>query len=126
MRAIIGVPMQHPPHLKKQRERLMYAIIDNKGKQYKVTTGQQVDVDLMDAPEGELIEFDRILMVGGDDGPRVGTPQLPGARVLAEVIRHVKGPKLTMMRLQATGNRQAKVGHRQKYTRVIIREIHPD
>ncbi len=104
----------------------MYAIIDNKGKQYKVTTGQQVDVDLMDTPEGELIEFDRILMVGGDDGPRVGTPQLPGARVLAEVIRHVKGPKLTMMRLQAKGNRQAKVGHRQKYTRVIIREIHPE
>jgi large subunit ribosomal protein L21 len=104
----------------------MYAIIDNKGKQYKVTTGQQVDVDLLDTPEGELIEFDRILMVGGDDGTRVGTPQLPGARVLAEVVGQVKGPKLTMMRLQATGNRQAKVGHRQKYTRVIIREIHPE
>ena len=110
----------------KHSERLMYAIIDNHGKQYKVTMGQQVDVDLMDAPEGELIEFDRILMVGGDGATRIGTPQLQGARVLAEVIRTVKGPKLTMMRLQATGNRQAKVGHRQKYTRVIIREIHPE
>ena len=104
----------------------MYAVIDNHGKQYKVQTGDQVQVDLMDADEGELVQFDRVLMVGGDGEARIGTPQLEGARVLAEVMRHEKGRKLTMMRLQAVGNKQAKMGHRQKYTRVIIREIHPE
>jgi large subunit ribosomal protein L21 len=83
----------------------MYAVIDHKGKQYKVRTGEEVLVDLMRAGEGELVQFDR---------------------VLAEVLRHEKGPKLTMMRHQATKNRQAKMGHRQQYTRVLIREIHPD
>ncbi|MHC5034006.1 MAG: 50S ribosomal protein L21 [Planctomycetota bacterium] len=104
----------------------MYAVIDNHGKQYKVEPGDQIQVDLMDCEEGELVEFERVLMVGGEGKPRIGAPQLLGARVLAEVIRHEKGPKLTMMRFQAKANRQAKKGHRQKYTRVLIREIHPE
>jgi large subunit ribosomal protein L21 len=106
----------------------MYAIIDNKGKQYKVSTGDEVRIDLVKADEGELIQFDRVLMIGDDedDGLRVGTPDVPGARVLAEILRHEKGPKLTMQRFQPKKNRQAKKGHRQRYTRVLIREIHPE
>ena len=104
----------------------MYAVIDNNGKQYKVEAGDEVRMDLLKAAEGELVEFDRVLMVGGEGEPRIGAPRLQGARVLAEVVRHEKGPKLTMMRFQATKNRQAKKGHRQKYTRVLIREIHPE
>ena len=68
----------------------MYAIVDNKGKQYKVATGDEIQVDLIDVEEGELVQFDRVLMVGGDEGLRVGTPELPGARVLAEILRHEK------------------------------------
>jgi large subunit ribosomal protein L21 len=104
----------------------MYAVIDNNGKQYKVRTGEEVQVDLLNAEEGQLVEFDRVLMVGGEGEPKIGAPQVDGARVLAEVLRHEKGPKLTMMRFQARKNRQAKKGHRQQYTRVIIREIHPE
>ena len=104
----------------------MYAVIDNRGKQYKVCTGEEVQLDLLDAKEGELVQFDRVLVVGGNGPTVIGTPEVPGARVLAEVVRHEKGPKLTMMRLHAVGNKQAKKGHRQKYTRVVIREIHPE
>jgi len=104
----------------------MYAIIDNNGKQHKVRTGEEVQVDLMDAQEGELVQFDRVLLVGDTDPVRIGTPRVPGARVLAEVIRHEKGPKLTMMRMHPTKGKQAKKGHRQRYTRVLIREIHPE
>jgi large subunit ribosomal protein L21 len=103
----------------------MYAVIDHKGKQYKVETGDEVQMDLMDLDEGEMFQFDRVLLIGGDETV-IGTPQVEGARVLAEVLCHEKGPKLTMLRHQATKNRQAKMGHRQKYTRVKIREIHPD
>jgi large subunit ribosomal protein L21 len=104
----------------------MYAVIDDKGKQYKVETGEEVRVDLVTAKEGELIQFDRVLLIGDGDQVRVGAPLLPGARVLAEVVRHEKGPKVAMMRFQARENRQAKRGHRQKYSRLIIREIHPE
>ena len=103
----------------------MYAVIDNHGKQYRVETGEQLRVDLIQVAEGELVQFDRVLLVNDGKEVRVGSPQVPGARVLAEVICHEKGPKLTMMKHQATYNRQAKMGHRQKYTRVLIREIHP-
>jgi large subunit ribosomal protein L21 len=104
----------------------MYAVIDNHGKQYRVQTGDEIRVDLMKAEVGDLVEFDRVLMVGGDGGPRIGTPRLGSARVLAEVISHEKGPKLTIMRLKPTLNIQAKMGHRQKYTRILVREIHPE
>ena len=104
----------------------MYAIIDNKGKQYKVQAGEELLLDLLDVPEGELVQFDRVLMIGGEDGkePRVGRPRLEGARVLGEVIRHEKGPKLTMLHYYR-GPRSTKQGHRQRYRRVVIREIHP-
>ncbi len=104
----------------------MYAVIDNQGKQYKVQAGDEVLLDLMDAAAGELVELGCVLAVGGDGEFRVGRPHLPGARVLAEVLGHEKGPKLRMMRHQPTKGRQAKVGHRQKHTRVVVREIHAD
>jgi large subunit ribosomal protein L21 len=104
----------------------MYAVIDNHGKQYRVEVGEQVQLDLLNADEGELVQFERVLLIGGDGQTHVGTPQVEGARVLAEVVRHEKGPKLTMMRFQPTENSQAKKGHRQKHTRVLIREIHPE
>ena len=103
----------------------MYAVIDDKGKQYRVGVGDELVVDLMKVPEGDLVEFDRVLMVGGEQGrgPRVGRPVLAGARVLAEVVRHEKGPKLRILRYH--GPHQTKKGHRQRCTRVIVREIHP-
>lgn len=106
----------------------MYAFIDYGGKQYRVQVGDRVQLDLMEANDGELVEFDRVLMVGGEEErePRIGTPRLPGARVLAEVIGQEKGPKLTMLRYWSKKKNRRKMGHRQRYTAVVIREIHPE
>jgi len=105
----------------------MYAIIDDKGKQYRAEVGDELVVDLMEANEGELVELGRVLMIAGDaEGYRIGAPTVEGARVLAEVKRHEKGPKLTFLRHKATKNRQAKMGHRQRCTRVVVREIRPE
>jgi len=103
----------------------MYAVIDDKGKQYKVSEGQDLLVDLMPAAAGEVVEFDNVLLVGGQEGeaPRIGHPQVDGAKVLAEVVRHEKGVKVITLRYQ--GPHQTKKGHRQKYTRLIVREIRP-
>jgi len=101
----------------------MYAIVDNKGKQYKVTAGEQVLVDLMDAEEGDKVEFDRVLLLGDLEGgePRVGRPVVEGALVTGRVVGHEKGPKLRM----AKGHKGKWVqkGHRQRYTRVEIKDI---
>jgi large subunit ribosomal protein L21 len=104
----------------------MYAVIDDKGKQYKVELGEVLQVDLAGAEPGEWIEFERVLMVGGEDGqePRIGRPLVEGALVRAEVIKHDKGRKVITLRYK--GPHQTKKGHREKYTRVIIREIRPE
>ena len=118
-----------PMILNLSKDPVMYAIIDDKGKQYKVSVGEEVVVDLMKAQVGEYVEFDRVLMVGGegDETPRMGRPQVEGERVLAEVLRHEKGPKVTMMRYNPTSKPSSvKKGHRQKYTRAVIREVLPE
>lgn len=105
----------------------MYAIIDDKGKQYKVEVGQRMEVDLKSAQAGEMVEFDRVLLVGGTDEPaKIGRPALFNARVVAEVVGEIKGPKVISMRFRKRKDSQRKKGHRQRYTEVIVREIHPE
>ena len=100
----------------------MYAIIDDKGKQYKVAPGDKVLVDLMDAEEGAQIEFDRVLLLGDLKGElRVGQPTVEGARVSAQVIGHEKGRKLVTVKYRKGLGK--KTGHRQRYTRVAIKDI---
>lgn len=103
----------------------MYAVIDIKGQQHKVNPGEEILIDRMDATEGEFIEFDRVLMVGDiEDGePMIGQPALEGARVLAEVVSHERGPKVETIRFN--GPSETKIGHRQDYTRIRVREINP-
>lgn len=104
----------------------MYAVVNERGKQYRVAEGEEVLIDSLNVSEGELIEFDNVLMVGGCEGaePMIGRPRLGGARVLAEVLRHERGPKIHTVRFK--GPSQTTIGHRQDYTRVRIKEIHPD
>jgi len=102
---------------------IMYAIVEAKGKQYKVEPGQEVVVDLMKAEPGEKVELDQVLLVGGlkKGELRVGTPTVEGARVVAEVMRHEKGPKLLMVKYRDGLGK--KKGHRQRYTRLVVKDI---
>ncbi len=104
----------------------MYAVINDKGNQLKVSKGQEVLIDRIKAPAGELVEFSSVLMVGGceENDPRIGCPEVAGARVLAQVLRHERGPKVHTVRFK--GPSQTTIGHRQNYTRIKITEIHPD
>ncbi|MFW6279480.1 MAG: 50S ribosomal protein L21 [Planctomycetota bacterium] len=100
----------------------MYAVVDNKGQQYRVELGEEVLMDRMDVQEGEKLEFNRVLLVSGEDvEPRVGQPTVDNAHVSGEVVAHEKGPKLTSVRYK--GPSQTKMGHRQDYTRVRITDI---
>lgn len=101
----------------------MYAIIDDKGRQYTVRKGDLVDVDLKGAPEQQSITFDRVLMVRGDGGVKVGTPTVAGAKVVATVVGEVKGKKLIIRKYRRRKNYRRKQGHRQHFTRVRIESI---
>lgn len=100
----------------------MYAIIRDRGMQYRVEKGQKVTVSLMDAEPGSQIELDEVLFIGGDQ-THVGTPLVEGARVRAEVLRNYKGEKIIVFKYRNKKRYRRRTGHRQEYTELKIAEI---
>ncbi|MCC6322313.1 MAG: 50S ribosomal protein L21 [Phycisphaerales bacterium] len=107
----------------------MYAIIEESGGQRKVESGDVILVDLLDAGSaapGKKVNFDKVLLVGGQDGAavKIGQPYVSGASVAAEVVEGVvQGEKLRIQYFQAKKNSRRRTGHRQRYTRVKITSI---
>lgn len=102
----------------------MYAVVETGSKQYRVQVGQTLDVELLTAEAGGEVEFDRVLMVGGEGADlRIGTPTVEGARVVATVTEHHKGDKVIVFKMKAKKRYRRKRGHRQPLTRVQIKEI---
>ena len=101
----------------------MFAVLKTGGKQYKVQAGDILRIEKLAADAGETIQFDEILMLGGDT-PVVGAPLVDGAAVKAEVIDQIKGEKLIhfVKRRRKHSSKRTK-GHRQKLTLIKITEI---
>ena len=102
----------------------MYAIIAADGRQYKVHTGDSIQVDLReDANVGDAITFDKVLLVSGEAGVQVGKPSVAGASVAAEVTDQEMGDKVYIQKMRRRKNFRKRTGHRQRYTRVKIGAI---
>lgn len=102
----------------------MYAIIATDGRQYKVAEGQEIQVDLRDeVKEGDKVTFDRVLLVSGGDGVKVGQPVVAGATVTAEVLGQELGDKVYIQKIRRRKNFRRRTGHRQVFTRVRIETI---
>lgn len=102
----------------------MYAVVESGSKQYRVTVGQQIDVELLPVEAGSDIELERVLLVGGDGAEtRVGAPVVSGAKVLASVTEHHRGEKLIIFKMKAKKRYRRKAGHRQELTRLTITDI---
>jgi large subunit ribosomal protein L21 len=100
----------------------VYAIVETGGKQYKVSAGQVLDVELLPQQTGEQVEIDKVLMVVDGDKVTVGTPTVDGAAVKATVTDRIKGEKVRIFKY--TGKRyRRRLGHRQHYTRLHIDQI---
>lgn len=101
----------------------MFAVLKTGGKQYKVHAGDVLRVEKLAADAGEKIQFNEILMLGGD-APVVGAPLVDGAAVQAEVVEQIKGEKLIhfVKRRRKHSSKRTK-GHRQKLTLVRITDI---
>ena len=100
-----------------------YAIIETGGKQYRVAVGDRLSIEKLSVEPGSGITFDRVLMVGGDGSPRVGTPVVAGATVQAEVEQQFRGPKIVVFKYKPKKRYRRRTGHRQALTRVAITAI---
>lgn len=102
----------------------MYAIIRDRGMQYRVEQGQVLTIDLLDtAAPGSQIELGEVLLVGDGEQIKVGSPLVSGAKVRAEVIREAKGEKIIVFRYRNKKRYRRRTGHRQRYTEIKISEI---
>lgn len=97
-----------------------YVIFKRGSRQYRVSEGDVVDVDLMDAEKGSHIHFDEVLFVGDEHAPIVGQPAIEGYLVKCEVLGDSKGPKITSIKYKPSHTQVRKFGHRQHYTRVKV------
>ena len=101
----------------------MFAVLKTGGKQYKVQSGDMLRVEKLAADAGETIQFNEILMLGGD-APVIGAPFVADAAVQAEVIDQVKGDKvINFVKRRRKHSSQRTKGHRQKLTLVRVTEI---
>jgi len=99
------------------------AIISTGGKQYIVSEGDEIYVELLkDAKVGSDISFDNVLMLMGKE-TKIGTPNIAGASVKAQVLKLVKGPKTRCVFFRRRKDSRTCKGHRQSYLKVIITAI---
>lgn len=101
----------------------MYAVIQTGGKQYRVSEGDILRVELLEKDPKQAVTFDQVLLVAKDSDVKVGQPTLKGATVEAEVIRHGRAKKVTIFKKKRTTTYQRTQGHRQGFTEVRIKGI---
>ncbi|MCF7804601.1 MAG: 50S ribosomal protein L21 [Candidatus Marinimicrobia bacterium] len=101
----------------------MYAVVEIKGMQYKVTPGAELNVPLTDAEEGANLTYDRVLYLQNGKSPEIGTPTVDGATVEATVLRHGKAEKVIVFKKKRRKNYRRKRGHRQPFTTIRIDDI---
>ena len=106
---------------KEEVKKLMYAIIDNGNKQYKVAEGDVVRVEKLAAAEGESVSF-KVLMVADENGVKVGA-DVANAKVTATVVKQDKAKKIIVFKYKAKKNERKKQGHRQPFTAVKVEKI---
>lgn len=100
-----------------------YAIIETGGKQYLVRQGDSVQVERLGAEAGAKVSLDAVLAVSDGKELQVGTPRVKGAKVAAEVVEHIRGPKVTAFFKRRRKGSQRKVGHRQELTVLKVADV---
>lgn len=97
----------------------MYAIFITGGKQYRAAEGESIFVEKLEGEAGQEVVFDQVLLVGD----KVGTPLVEGAKVTGTIEKQGKGKKIIVFKMKAKKNYRKKQGHRQAYTKVLIKSI---
>jgi len=101
----------------------MYAVIETGGKQYKVQEGDVVFVEKLEAEDGAVVTFDKVLAVSDEGKLTFGKPMIENASVSAKVLGQGKGKKVIVFKFKPKKGYRKKTGHRQPYTKVQIEKI---
>ena len=103
----------------------MYAVVNDRNQQFKAVKGSRVRLDYnADWEAGNTVTFDKVHVVSdGEGSTKVGSPFVDGAKVTAEVVKVVKGPKLTVQYFRRRKNSRTRTGFRARYTEVLIQDI---
>jgi large subunit ribosomal protein L21 len=101
----------------------MYAIVDIAGQQFKVEKDQKIFVHHLEGEEGDVVEFDKVLLIENDKTVLVGEPVIEGALVSGKILSQLKGDKVIVFKKKRRKGYRVKKGHRQELTQIVIEEI---
>jgi large subunit ribosomal protein L21 len=101
----------------------MYAVIKTGGKQYRVSSGEKLRVELLDVEVGAAVQFEQVLAVGEGDAVKIGAPFVPGASVKATVLAQGRADKVHIFKMRRRKHYKKSQGHRQSFTEVRIDDI---
>ena len=118
-----GPSPESEPVIKERQVQTMHAIIETGGKQYKVTQGDTLYIEKLDAEAGSSITFDKVLAVLDGENATFGAPTVNGASVSATVVKNGKGKKVLVFKYKPKKNYRRRQGHRQPYTKVEITAV---
>ena len=101
----------------------MYAVVKTGGKQYRVSQGDRLKVETIQAEAGEEVSLGEILLVGSGDSVTVGSPTVANASISAKVLSHGRGDKIKIIKFRRRKHHRKQAGHRQNYTELEITGI---
>ena len=104
----------------------MFAVIRTGGKQYRVAPNDVIKVEKIAGEPGDIVELAEVILLGGEGGPKTGSPTIAGAMVAAEVISQGRSDKVVVFKKKRRANYRRKKGHRQLLTALRITEILTD
>jgi large subunit ribosomal protein L21 len=104
----------------------MFAVIRTGGKQYRVAPNDIIKVEKIAGEPGDIVELAEVILLGGEGGPKTGSPAIAGAMVAAEVISQGRSDKVVVFKKKRRANYRRKKGHRQLLTALRITEILTD
>ena len=103
--------------------KIMYAIVEIGGHQFKVVQDQEIFVLKLDGNAGDKVNFDKVLMLSGDAGTKIGAPTISGSSVSATIVEHQKGDKVIVFKKKRRKGYKVKNGFRASFTKVKIDAI---
>jgi len=101
----------------------MYAVVRTGGKQVRLAAGDQVRIEKLPGDVGDSVELSDVLLVGGGDAVKIGTPLVDGARVTATITAQARHPKIRVFKMKRRKGYRRTQGHRQAYTEIRVDDI---
>lgn len=101
----------------------MFVIAEIAGQQFKIEKGKSYFVHHLPQEVGEVVNFEKILLLQNEDDIKIGTPIVEGAKINAKVLDHLKGDKVIVFKKKRKKGYRVKNGHRQQFTKILVEDI---